>query len=268
MRKQYSTIRQKSKLFCCFLWIFLPYYQFEALWIAISVNYCYIKGGGELTMCKKICFFFLACTIIMSCLNGCMPLEAGATTAPTTDAATQTQPVATTRATTEATTQATTVATTAATAETTAETTAPATEAWGDMTYTVTNPYFSLRLPESWLELAIVKQTTGHLENETVNTLSFYERVSHPTSGGHVFTLGLWAEEADYTYLPHYRLLGTLTDSRGTQWKLVVMYPTDVQFEPQAAETYTQMSSQEDRILQTLTPAPGCSFTPVENSDN
>ncbi len=127
------------------------------------------------------------------------------------------------------------------------------------MTYTISNPYFSLRLPDSWEYLAIVSQSTG-LIDQTANTLSFYERTSYNTYGGHVFSLILWEESADYTVLPQYELLGVLTDSAGSRWHLVIVYPTDVQFEPEAATIYSKMASAEERILQTLTPAPGCSL--------
>lgn len=127
------------------------------------------------------------------------------------------------------------------------------------MNYLFTNPYFSLRLPDSWRYLAIVEQSTG-LADRTANILSFYERTSRATYGGHIFSLILWEENADYTDLPQYEFLGVLTDSTGARWHLVIVYPTDVQFEPGAAGIYSQMANAETRILQTLSPARNCSL--------
>lgn len=189
---------------------------------------------------------FLAAAMVFTCLSGCVSAPRTPTTAPETTA------------------PATPETTTPATQETTAPTTqATAVEALEDLTYGITTPWFTLRLPDSWQDIALVKQSENIDEN-ILMTLRFCEKTSEPTSGGHVFSLRVLKEGADYTYLPQYRFLGMLTDDQGVSYQLIVVYPSDVQFEPEAVEIYTQMSREEDRILQTLTPTPGYTFSPEE----
>ena len=186
---------------------------------------------------------FLVSAMLLACLSGCVP----APPAPETTLPTTTPP------TTQQTTPPTTVP----------ETTAAATRAPEDLTYGITTPWFTLRLPDSWQDTAVIKEQKN-IDGELLMTLRFCEKVSEPTAGGHVFSLWVLKEGADYTYLPQYRFLGMLTDEQGGNYQLIAMYPSDVQFEPEAAAVYTQMAAEEERILQTLTPTPGCTFTPEE----
>lgn len=181
---------------------------------------------------------FLAAAMVFTCLSGCVSAPRTPTTAPETTAPT---------------TQETTAPTTQATAA----------EALEDLTYGITTPWFTLRLPDSWQDIALVKQSENIDEN-ILMTLRFCEKTSEPTSGGHVFSLWVLKEGADYTYLPQYRFLGMLTDDQGVSYQLIAVYPSDVQFEPDAVNIYTQMAQEEDRILQTLIPTPGYTFSPEE----
>lgn len=196
---------------------------------------------------------FLVTAMLLTCLSGCVP----APTAPETTLPTTTPP------TTQQTTLPTTVPETTVPETTAAETTAAATRAPEDLTYGITTPWFTLRLPDSWQDTAVIKQQ-NNIDGDLLMTLRFCEKVSEPTAGGHVFSLWVLKEGADYTYLPQYRFLGMLTDEQGVNYQLIAMYPSDVQFEPEAVAVYTQMAAEEERILQTLTPTPGCTFTPEE----
>lgn len=160
----------------------------------------------------------------------------------------------TTKSTTEPMAQATTEATTEAT-------TAPSSPE--DLTYAAVTPYYTVMLPGYWQDCAIVEQTAGGDGN--IHSLRFYEKISRPTCGGHVFSLQLWEANTDITFSPQYKVLGTLTDNRGVLLKLIAVYPSDVQFEIEAMQIYNKMSGEEARILATFTPAAGCSFTPAAN---
>ena len=179
---------------------------------------------------KQALLFLLVTTLLVAMICGCAPAGQG-------------NP-ATTESSTEATTEATTLP--------------PAPE---DLTYAAVTPYSTVMLPGYWQDCAIVEQTSGG--DNAVHSLRFYEKTSRPTCGGHVFSLWLLPADADYTYLPQYQLLGTLTDNRGTLLKLIAVYPSDVQFEVDALEIYTKMGGEEERILATFTPAAGYTFTPT-----
>lgn len=164
----------------------------------------------------------------------------------------------------ETTTKSTTAPMTQATTEATTEaTTAPPSPE--DLTYAAVTPYYTVMLPGYWQDCAIVEQPAGGDGN--IHSLRFYEKISRPTCGGHVFSLQLWEANADFTFFPQYKVLGTLTDTQGVLLKLIVVYPSDVQFEMEAMQTYNKMSCEEARILATFTPAAGYSFTPATNSN-
>lgn len=160
----------------------------------------------------------------------------------------------------ETTTKSTTEPMTQATTEATTELSSPE-----DLTYAAVTPYYTVMLPGYWQDCAIVEQPAGGDGN--IHSLRFYEKISRPTCGGHVFSLQLWEANTDFTFFPQYKVLGTLTDNRGVLLKLIAVYPSDVQFEMEAMQTYNKMSGEEARILATFTPAAGYSFTPSTNSN-
>lgn len=121
------------------------------------------------------------------------------------------------------------------------------------LTYTVTGNGYSVKLPAYW-------STHCKLYSDS-EYLGFYEKQSHSTAGGHLFTLKLYATDEDYRDAPNYSLLGYLTDSNGVTYHLVAHFPTDVQYEPQSATMYRKMRDEFDRISTTITPASGYTYT-------
>ena len=119
--------------------------------------------------------------------------------------------------------------------------------------------YYSLTLPESWAESVEYEVVPG--EAYTYN-VSFYHKPDHAAGmGGHLFTLRLYPEWEDYSYLPSYERLGHLEVYRITGGDLVVVYPTDVQFDVETAAAYQACAAEIDDILTSLTFSAEATFT-------
>jgi len=126
-----------------------------------------------------------------------------------------------------------------------------------ELTNPVSCEYFSVMTPAFWAEYAIVESGA--------DSIRFREKCGYEAGmGGHVFTMLLYSEAAEYQEMPAWKLLGELTDSEGKAWHLVAIYPTDVQFDPEDADMYIRMEGATDDVIATITAADGCTFTPVE----
>ena len=122
----------------------------------------------------------------------------------------------------------------------------------------ISNAYYSLRLPRDWD--GHYSCATKYIGNDM--WLKFRERDSADTIyGGHLFTLALATADTDYDYamLPAAEKLRTLTDGTNT-YTLYAVYPTDVQYAPEAEQQYRSMQDRIEGILDTLEPGAGFTF--------
>ncbi len=122
----------------------------------------------------------------------------------------------------------------------------------------ISNAYYSLYLPKEWD--GHYSCATSYVGNDM--WLKFRERDSADTIyGGHLFTLALAAAGTDYDYamLPAADRLRTLTDGTNT-YTLYAVYPTDVQYAPEAEQQYRSMQDRIEGILDTLEPGVGFIF--------
>ena len=126
----------------------------------------------------------------------------------------------------------------------------------GEYNNRIATTLFSVMTPEYWSEYAVIDAQS--------NRIRFQEKTSYQAGfGGHVFTLRLFAEGEDFQQFPSFRLLGHLTDTEGSLWYMVVLYPTDVQFDPHGESLYNKMNGEVESVIGTITPAPGCSYDPL-----
>lgn len=109
---------------------------------------------------------------------------------------------------------------------------------------------FSVSLPEQWRELAVWEND----ETDTTYGLSFYEPQSREAGfGGWLFSLLAIPEGLEYDQYPDYKLVGLLTTVDGFTEHLVAIYPTDVEFTEEAAQTYQSLYDQIPDILNSVT---------------
>ena len=83
----------------------------------------------------------------------------------------------------------------------------------------ISNDYFSIELPDYWKE---------HYVYETINdelgfAIVLYESTSYQSEyGGHLMTISLYASEEDYSFLPSYEKIGTLSEFENTYHVIII----------------------------------------------
>lgn len=181
----------------------------------------------------SLVFIALALCLMVSCNEGTE--NTPVTTSPeiTTNATVAENTVA--QATEEPTVTETTQAVTAI------ETTAPS-------GIVVTTEYYTVTLPDSWKGKYIYQVKD--------NSLTFYHTTSKENgSGGHLFTISLYASNEDYTVLPNYKHLCRISAVDGNIAELmdvVLIEPTDVQFDPENADGYPELSADISTIADSI----------------
>lgn len=120
------------------------------------------------------------------------------------------------------------------------------------LTSTISYDAFSIQIPSYWNDYAVHNKSN----------MEFCEKVSHDNSDrdGSLFSFSVVPMEQEIQ-LPSYKLVGVLTDADGTQYKLIAVYPTDVRHHICASALYQAMSGDINRILSSVTPADGYTFT-------
>ena len=121
------------------------------------------------------------------------------------------------------------------------------------LNYYVETYMFSLYLPAYWKDYCTYNSGDGAL-------LTFRERLSYESIYcGHLFTITTYTSP-DFDYLPSYDFLGQVVDPNGNSLYLVVIYPTDVQFDMPYMELYRKMADQRSQILSTIVLKEGYTF--------
>ncbi|MGM9553816.1 MAG: S-layer homology domain-containing protein [Faecousia sp.] len=121
-----------------------------------------------------------------------------------------------------------------------------------------TTDYFSIMLPNAWKEHYTVTESATHLYTKGERYLTdFYCK---ECESGWLFSIGLYELEEDFIHLPIYEKLGTLSiPGVGTRY-VVADFPSDVQYDPQNAALYRNMSDMIDQILSTFEGYNGTTF--------
>ena len=118
-------------------------------------------------------------------------------------------------------------------------------------TKTISNKYFSITMPLSWYDSIVTENNSG--TSEVPCALAFYEKKNHNLSeyGGFLFEIAVELKTDEEIYYPSFDLLGTIK-SKGKTYNVVVIYPTDVQFDPKYQNDYSKATDQIESILKTV----------------
>lgn len=131
------------------------------------------------------------------------------------------------------------------------------------LTYQYDTSYYSISLPAYWSELCIFGDSYADITCGEIHILRFYEGLSfyNSYSGGHLFSIMLIPDGESYDY-PQYEYYGKLTDTNGNQYHVVVLLPSDVQFDETYKELYLFMSSHRSEIMSTIQFKNGYTYNP------
>ncbi len=119
----------------------------------------------------------------------------------------------------------------------------------------VITPYYSITTPDDWKGAYRIEAFTSF----NGMWLKFFTIDENGYSPGHLFSVFL-TEDEEYKTIANYEFLGDLEDADGRVHHVVAVFPTDVQYSRENAESYKAMSSEREAILDTLTAADGCEY--------
>lgn len=113
----------------------------------------------------------------------------------------------------------------------------------------VDTKYYTITLPGDWDGL--YGYIINDLDSKTYE-INFYEKESYNESElGFLFSIKLYLKESDYSYLSKYKYLGKLKVGK-TTYKVIVLYPNDVQYTKESASLYKRLSHDIDSIISTI----------------
>ena len=114
--------------------------------------------------------------------------------------------------------------------------------------------YFSLTLPHDWANSCVY---TEAYREDGAYLVNLYEAAAYwEFGGGNLCTIMLLPSKEDYSIFPSYQYLGVMRTA-DSDFNLVALFPTDVQFTPETIDVYSQMVSQLPDVLSTLNPGQG-----------
>ena len=122
------------------------------------------------------------------------------------------------------------------------------------MGYTIETTVYSITVPNYWRDYANIEESY----NNDRPYLSFRENLDS-NYGGHLFTIMVMPLDA-YHDFPVCINMGIISNGVNS-YRLVVLFPSDIQFSFENQELYTKMDNEIDAILDTLTLQNGYSFT-------
>lgn len=133
--------------------------------------------------------------------------------------------------------------------------------AWGQGE-TVSNDLFSVVVPE---EIAGISDVAVNSES-----ISFYEKISHGKYGGFVGSIELYESVRDYGSIPNYRRAGIIQKNDGSKLDVVLVYPSDVQFDIEDQDSVDHYGQIQDGFREQIVPsleAVDGSYIPQEEVD-
>ena len=111
--------------------------------------------------------------------------------------------------------------------------------------------YYTLTLPNEWVGKTLCDL---HERDDGSYSMSVHEIQDFcDFGGGTLFTLMMLPTSEDYSFFPSYELIGALDTPTGS-FNVVALFPTDVQFSQENADTYNALYEQVYDVLYTISP--------------
>ena len=124
---------------------------------------------------------------------------------------------------------------------------------------TAANRIFTLYIPAKIKDMIEVRAAEGG------QSKALYKAGSAEGTGK-LFSVALYDD--DYSFLPSYDVIGKLISEDGSEYTVLAVYPTDVQYMPEDEEEYRYLESFAEGILRSFTPGEGYTFEPSFVFDN
>ena len=119
--------------------------------------------------------------------------------------------------------------------------------------------YYYLPLTEAWFDSCIVEY---HQMHSGLPIVTLYEKTAHDALGGGKLCSIQMMPTSDDTYkdFPSYELLAVL-DTPEENYRVIVLFPTDVQYDPDTADAYNAMAAALMDLLRQISPREGIEIT-------
>ena len=129
---------------------------------------------------------------------------------------------------------------------------------------TIKTDCFSIQVPESVSQICDIQINRD-------SSVSFYEKLSHEKfGGGHVGTIAVFESVREYGYIPSYGRGGQITMEDGKTMDVVLIYPSDVQFDMGSQESTDNYGLLRDAFDKRIVPSLQCEgavYTPQDQLD-
>lgn len=123
----------------------------------------------------------------------------------------------------------------------------------------VSNTYITIEIPDVYKQLF---DYSSHSLEEGGEAISFYEAADYEDgNGGTLFSINTYPQTYNYSYLPHYEDLGTLTATDGTVWYLVLVYPTETNYTKDHEGTYNYLIDNVEALTDGISAEDGYTLT-------
>lgn len=109
--------------------------------------------------------------------------------------------------------------------------------------------YYTITLPANWTDKYVYEVSP---ENKAYSLTLYHKKSKQTDFGGHLFTIALYDPADDYSTLPAYKTVDKIVTSGGQELEIVLLYPTDVQFDPDSASEYSALTEDINHIISTL----------------
>lgn len=118
----------------------------------------------------------------------------------------------------------------------------------------VTTKYFNMTVPDSWVDNYHVDMTAGSgydaLTNEFEYTVSVYEKSGYVRFGGGALFDIILTTNRNYDAFASGEILGEIIMDK--QYFIFARYPTDIQFDLDNQEIYSQMNSEVKKVIYSI----------------
>ena len=129
---------------------------------------------------------------------------------------------------------------------------------------TIETDSFSIQVPESVSQICDIQINSD-------SSVSFFEKLSHEKfGGGHVGTIALFESVQEYGYIPNYGRGGQIALEDGKTLDVVLIYPSDVQFDignQESTDNYGLIRDAFDKQIVPSLQCEGAVYTPQEQLD-
>ena len=127
------------------------------------------------------------------------------------------------------------------------------------LTRTVETPYFTVKVPKYFKNYCDI--TKG--KDDGVYNVKFYETISkkYDSDLGRIFTITIVPSSKDYNSYSNYYPVGSIHNSDGKAWNIVIRYPAGTEYTSATYDLYWKMRDEVWRIMDTLSEKSGYYFS-------